>query len=472
MFVRAHVSSACILLSLILSVTLAPLDATAQRANLKAPVHGQVLDYERGAQWTFSWSPVQGAVDYQLSVTDNNIDLVDTYVGNATTHTVTITSLVPKSQLRSKQHEIGTLYVAGWYVRPVMADGSKGSWSSPNTLWLRYNDTRPEPTPIARPALVGPGNGVNLPNATVDGQEVPRWAFDWAPVSRATWYELEVYHPADPSLRASFNTQQTEFSHPVIADLTDERHIIDQRRTGWRWRVRASESGQAWSGWSEERSFSVQRARQPERPTPPAPTLASPQSGVQMPNADAQGRLQWRFRWQPVADAQQYQLRVQRRGSPNAMFNSKITTTYYDINRSGNFTSGNLSGWTWAVRAYANGQWGPWATRSFSVAPQRQQQRPQESVRIVFRNNGGYVAKYQIIYVLNGQKREWNSGNMTVGQYKDVELPAGATAIVSGGWAKTLTSWTSIFSQRTTNTRTPYCFSTTGTVFSPKKSNC
>lgn len=63
-------------------------------------------------------------------------------------------------------------------------------------------------------------------------------------------------------------------------------------------------------------------------------------------------------------------------------------------------------------------------------------------------NEGGYVAKFDVTYTLNGKRVTKESGNFTAGVTKVIDLPAGASDIVLHVWdAWFICSWTEIFSK-------------------------
>jgi hypothetical protein len=99
------------------------------------------------------------------------------------------------------------------------------------------------------PVLVLPAAGATLDNATPGGERVV-WEFDWSDVPGATRYHLYVADAAE--LRTALN-DPTLTSSSLRGAV---RHITEQYRPGWRWKVRALVNG-VWSDWSEERRFDV-----------------------------------------------------------------------------------------------------------------------------------------------------------------------------------------------------------------------
>ena len=99
------------------------------------------------------------------------------------------------------------------------------------------------------------------------------------------------------------------------------------------------------------------------------PRLIAPVSGGILPQP---GSGEWRFDWQHVPSAKNYEIVVL---GPAAAFPivRAITSTSYFVRgiSDGYIIDSNLRGWTWRVRAqYQDGKWGPWSRiRSFDVKP-------------------------------------------------------------------------------------------------------
>lgn len=238
------------------------------------------------------------------------------------------------------KRRVGSAGLRGRVHRPLVG---------PHTFFLRFT----EQDNVQSPDPVSPANEVFFPNGRRDRRDIPSWSFDWTDVPGASRYELLLFNSANPSLRTTLTLSTSEAIGPYIPQFGNRTYIENAHLNGWMWRVRAQRRGMS-SPWSLPRTFKVRRAepvRQPPPASAPTPTLASPGSGHQMSNADTQGRLQWRFDWQPVPNAQQYQTVVERAASSRPMLSGRITTTSYDINREGQIARSNLSGWTWKVRA-------------------------------------------------------------------------------------------------------------------------
>ena len=103
-------------------------------------------------------------------------------------------------------------------------------------------------------------------------------------------------------------------------------------------------------------------------PIPQPPVLISPETGDIVP----QPYDGWIFEWQSVPGAQEYQIYVIHTGAVNPVINAKTIATHYrKIEEATYVLGGNLTDWTWKVRAQnGDGAWGPWSEIiTFSVTP-------------------------------------------------------------------------------------------------------
>jgi hypothetical protein len=67
---------------------------------------------------------------------------------------------------------------------------------------------------------------------------------------------------------------------------------------------------------------------------------------------------------------------------------------------------------------------------------------------IIVRNEGGYVARFKVQFVIEGKTITSDSGNFTAGVNKSVDIPSGATSIylkVEEAWF--INSWSTIFTK-------------------------
>lgn len=87
---------------------------------------------------------------------------------------------------------------------------------------------------------------------------------------------------------------------------------------------------------------------------------------------------------------------------------------------------------------------------------------------IAIDNEGGYVAKFDVSYTLNGQRFTENTGDFTLGVTKVIDIPAGATDIVLHAWdAYWFSSWKEIFSKHFDSPVTKK-YKVYGTTLNPK----
>ena len=118
--------------------------------------------------------------------------------------------------------------------------------------------------------LISPSNSVLMDNGRTDWRDNIVWDFDWSDVKGATQYQLYVIGDNVPN--PMINTITSDSSYHYISQSYCSSNI------GWTWKVRAKVNDQ-WSGWSETRSFQVEKVDTDQpiqtvtQPTP-APTSA------------------------------------------------------------------------------------------------------------------------------------------------------------------------------------------------------
>lgn len=87
---------------------------------------------------------------------------------------------------------------------------------------------------------------------------------------------------------------------------------------------------------------------------------------------------------------------------------------------------------------------------------------------ITVRNEGGYVARFSLTYVLGGINFSTDSGNFTYGQSKSLPIPAGATDIhLKVEVAIFIGVWSTIFTQNFAAPVTK-CYKIWGITLKPK----
>ncbi len=85
-------------------------------------------------------------------------------------------------------------------------------------------------------------------------------------------------------------------------------------------------------------------------------------------------------------------------------------------------------------------------------------------------NQGGYYAKFQIDYTLNGLPYKLESGTTTVGWAKTYDLPADALNVRVRGWCDTLIQWNLVFDTTTPAVQSA-CYKLYGTFNNPQSNN-
>jgi hypothetical protein len=107
--------------------------------------------------------------------------------------------------------------------------------------------------------------------------------------------------------------------------------------------------------------------------------LASPESHArlrQIRRSDDTVEIVWEFAWRDCPVASKYHLYVKGPQATNPLIDDDtLTHATYVFRRSG-YGIPHRKGWTWMVRAYADGRWSDWSEqRSFDVARPTQPRR-------------------------------------------------------------------------------------------------
>jgi hypothetical protein len=117
------------------------------------------------------------------------------------------------------------------------------------------------------------------------------------------------------------------------------------------------------NGVMADYTYEVRSALPPE-----VPGLVSPANNAMLDNGCAVDRnpVDWTFRWTSVANAVRYAIEVNNRTS-GLLVQTEVADTQYRHNSIGALRP---DGWTWRVRAFANGIWQPWSdSRTFRLEP-------------------------------------------------------------------------------------------------------
>jgi sugar lactone lactonase YvrE len=185
------------------------------------------------------------------------------------------------------------------------------------------------------PTLISPVNG----SATSDTTP----AFDWNDVSAAAGYEIQI----DDTL--SFSSPAVD-TFLVVSSYADTLVLSEDT---YYWRVRAKDSGGAWSSWSEAWTFAVFTHG------PAAPAGSSPASGATVSDDTPA------FVWSSVPTAAGYEIQVDTTsGFASVVIDSHLTVPAYTCLRG----LDDKTYW-WRVRAKnAADLWSDWSqTLSFIV---------------------------------------------------------------------------------------------------------
>lgn len=82
---------------------------------------------------------------------------------------------------------------------------------------------------------------------------------------------------------------------------------------------------------------------------------------------------------------------------------------------------------------------------------------------VTFSNQGGYIARYTLTYVVNGQAKTMETGNLTLGFNRRFDIPSNATNIKVKGEGQTGLAWKTTF-EKSFNSPPNQCFKSFGTT--------
>lgn len=251
---------------------------------------------------TFKWSPVAGAVSYQIQLMNQQTSaiLLDT--------TTTETSI-------AHQVDLNTVYY--WRVR-VLSSNATGHWSG----WESFQVYDAGFAPIA---AAPSGETISLTPT-----------FSWNMISGAVAYEIEVFAGSQVIYQASSNTNSVDFLNGFT--LSD--------RTSYTWRVRAVKAQPQVSAWSPLMAFNTVDAS--SIPTPVGPIQATLSTKPS-------------FVWKRVKRASAYLIEATE-GKKKVMFSQKVSgsTTVFQIPED----LDNYGVYHWRVRALASDGFAyPWSRK-------------------------------------------------------------------------------------------------------------
>lgn len=244
-----------------------------------SPVGGVVLP-QPSSPPLFTWSPVTGAVGYEIQV-DNS----GSWASPATATKGT-------SYFVNNPQAPGTWF---WRVRANRGNGLFTGWSDGATYVVG---------PLADPQ---PGDDMS---SVTPMQDV---SLDWKPVAGATTYQLQIGHDPD------FNNIVDDETVAGTRFQPDRTYDNDQ----YYWRVRAIDAGGNRMPWTTDAPVTFQRN------WPDQPTLEYPANTFSSTAGDPMY-----YQWTAVRRASRYQLDVgsDQNFSPNTFSTCFVTSTTFPVN--------------------------------------------------------------------------------------------------------------------------------------------
>ncbi len=221
--------------------------------------------------------------------------------------------------------------------------------------FVPFNNTLPPVQALSAPVLTIPSD-----KAAFENQNNAGLNFDWEDVPGATGYQFRLYHETYNTELVNTEVDGSYFNFLLVNQIRQE---LDG--SYFNWAVRAKQ-GNTWGPWSIP--F---RLYQPVRAvTPPQLRYPPPNTVLENGSTDLSKGFQWLFKWNPVSQASQYQLYVgftdgsayiNRLQSENTYTHREPNNTY--------FSTAQLNGWIWKVRAEVNGVWTDWSeARPFTIS--------------------------------------------------------------------------------------------------------
>lgn len=255
----------------------------------------------------FLWQPMPGAALYRFQIaTDPSFT------------NVVYTAKTIKAQHTPIKRLPNNLYY--WRVTPIDNRENFGAPSAVRSFSFTWSNT---------PVLLSPVHDVDL-------AFVPR--FTWTAVEAASKYELQISTQPDFSLKDYYQTAHTDYT-PEEALSNDQDYY---------WRVKAIDSADVSSPWSEVRRF---RAKWNFQTQPLAPVINSIKQTTPF------------FAWTPIPGAERYQLRV---ASNTAFSRPLMDRKYYNATTSAvthpETSAGPDQDYYWQVRGIdAQENYTPWS---------------------------------------------------------------------------------------------------------------
>lgn len=312
--------------------------------------------------------------------------------------------------------------------------------------------------------LFVPRNKVTMDNGCNNGQSnTLRWDFTWSRQAAARRYHLMVWQNGKTPRINNTNISTNRYT-------TNTMSVI-MNRAAFYWKVRAWVNGH-WTAWSNTRTFNVEPVNSDCRGGNTSAVgsirLTSPRNNAVLDNGctNRTNRVNWGFAWQKVNGASYYHLMVYKPGKNPFINIQKIQRSSYLTNRRSYVSNSNRFGWKWKVRAFVNNRWTNWSTeRTFNVEPVNTDCKSTTTAnsnngtyKVIFRNSSIFIAKYRLVYYVNGQKQVIKTGDKSPGWKKTYYVPAKARNIkVVIRYKKQLT-WTELYSNITGKLTRNDCF--------------
>ena len=327
---------------------------------LTSPADGDTLDNGcygllNELYWNFYWEECPNADRHHLQVnkTGETTPILD--IDNLSGGSYTWVTYTPENN--------DNLTGYSWRVRSKK-DGVYGPWSESRSFVLEpINTDCPE---YCVPELLSPADTAIMDNGCENMTDSVIWQFDWTDCEFADRYQIVVYHEGSALELINENVVLTsDYTYKSLG------YITEANRYNWVWKVRAEVDG-FWLEWSDLQYFTVEPLGTDCEI--PAPILVSPSDSALMDNGCIfpHEEIVWNFRWEEVPDAQQYHLMINKEGETNPYYEIILwgQGDNYDFVSHNIIYDDKLEGYSWKVRAWSYGVWGPWSeSRSFTVEP-------------------------------------------------------------------------------------------------------
>ena len=164
----------------------------------------------------FNWNPVNGAVQYEISISAGNTSIAD--ITDAPQY-------VPTSQLYGE---------ISWKVRPFDKDGQSGAWSEIKQFEITWDNT---------------AQGLIPADGTKIADLIPR--LSWEAVDGAVSYQIRWYNQRNNLQDETMDTQE------AFGYISDFNNAPLQVGTTYGWQVRALWENTQYGPWSSSNTFTI-----------------------------------------------------------------------------------------------------------------------------------------------------------------------------------------------------------------------